>query len=566
MHTPKVSGKILLLICLSGFAVFSKGLFYPFVFDDYRHLVENPAYHPPSWTALLSFWKGFYFEMYLPMVYSVWFALVKLSDWVAGAMGKPPELLPVVFHSANLGVHLANGWLVFLLLGELSLPVAAASLGALFFVLHPLQVEAVVWISGMKDLLSAFFGLLALREGLRFFRKPNWISYLATTVLLGLAILAKPSSVILPLVLGLAWFAFRSHRDYRELWYFIPWGIISAIATLVTQNSQPVLDPATRIDFIPSFPQRLLIATDAMAFYLKHLIWPTGLSLVYDHSPYSVIAAGGPQVWFSGLTVALAISSLAMISYSAANRRVVWFGFGWFCLGLLPTLGFVPFIFQNISTVADRYAYFSLVGFSIVMAWGMSARPKLILAPAWVSMVLCAGLSWAQVSVWRDPMTLYRYALQCSPNHWFAHQLVGMQLQADGYNQEAILHFEKTVALRPDRYQSRFLLANALNLEGRKSEAIRYKRQGAEAFAEVLREDARAWMAKGEGEKSLHYLELAFSYYPRSAAIQSDWGEVLLQLGRVREARAHFLSAIALNPDLFAAAQRLEMLNRYPNR
>ncbi len=66
------------------------------------------------------------------------------------------------FHFTSVAFHAANGVLLFLLLRLLTGAFWRSVCGAALFALHPLRVESVAWVTERKDVLSGFFGLLAL--------------------------------------------------------------------------------------------------------------------------------------------------------------------------------------------------------------------------------------------------------------------------------------------------------------------------------------------------------------------------------------------------------------------
>ncbi len=65
-------------------------------------------------------------------------------------------------HLINLLLHACNTLLLFTLLRGLTGAHWRSAMVAGLFALHPLRVESVAWIAERKDVLSAFFGLLAL--------------------------------------------------------------------------------------------------------------------------------------------------------------------------------------------------------------------------------------------------------------------------------------------------------------------------------------------------------------------------------------------------------------------
>ena len=75
---------------------------------------------------------------------------------------------PSLFHAGNLVLHIMNGWMLWLLLMALGAKEWGALLGCLLFLLHPMQVEAVSWITGAKDLLCGFLSLASTLIFLRY--------------------------------------------------------------------------------------------------------------------------------------------------------------------------------------------------------------------------------------------------------------------------------------------------------------------------------------------------------------------------------------------------------------
>jgi 4-amino-4-deoxy-L-arabinose transferase-like glycosyltransferase len=75
-----------------------------------------------------------------------------------------------------------------------------SALVAALFALHPLRVESVAWVAERKDVLSAFFGFLALGSYVAYARRPCARRLALVGVWLGLGLMAKPMLVTLPFV------------------------------------------------------------------------------------------------------------------------------------------------------------------------------------------------------------------------------------------------------------------------------------------------------------------------------------------------------------------------------
>jgi protein O-mannosyl-transferase len=71
-------------------------------------------------------------------------------------------LKPWGHHFTNVVLHALNAGLLFALLQQMTGARWRSLFVAALFAVHPLRVESVAWVSERKDVLSGFFGLLAL--------------------------------------------------------------------------------------------------------------------------------------------------------------------------------------------------------------------------------------------------------------------------------------------------------------------------------------------------------------------------------------------------------------------
>ncbi|MBE8190222.1 MAG: hypothetical protein HAW58_05100, partial [Candidatus Thioglobus sp.] len=164
------------------------------VWDDGKEAVgghlSNPFVVNPSFANFLKLFSGQFFGMYIPISYLFWSGLTAFAEVLA---------LPVssILHSANVVVHIVNGLLVFTILKTFVSNKWAVLLGTLFFLLHPLQVEAVAWVSEFRGLLAFCFSLSALY----FYLKNQARLDFLPLFLFILALLSKPSAAVLPLII-----------------------------------------------------------------------------------------------------------------------------------------------------------------------------------------------------------------------------------------------------------------------------------------------------------------------------------------------------------------------------
>jgi hypothetical protein len=167
--------------------------------DDGKNVFENARLNPVTTEGVLYFWGHPYEYEYIPLSYTVWAGLALIARVSPDSAGI--SLNPYVFHSANLMLHLAAVLAAYQLLRIFTGKVWASAAGALLFALHPIQVEAVAWVTGLKDVLCGSLSLLALWQYVLFARStpvgtrlPNRsraIHYGVATVAFMLALLAN---------------------------------------------------------------------------------------------------------------------------------------------------------------------------------------------------------------------------------------------------------------------------------------------------------------------------------------------------------------------------------------
>jgi protein O-mannosyl-transferase len=345
---------------------------------------------------------------------------------------------------------------------------AAAAIGAAFFVLHPLQVESVAWISGLRDVLGGCLGLgalVVLFGGGRL----SPLRWSGASVLFLASLSAKPAGVALPLVAGLL-AAVAFCWPWRRMALALgPWLLAGAVWVIVTSNAQWAADLAR--DLVPVW-MRPLVAADALAFYLGKSAWPLGLSADYGRSPNIALAAG--WLWWTWLFPA----GIVAVLYLVRPLRIFLLPLGIFTAALLPTLGMVPFNFQVVSTVADRYAYFALLGPALALAMLVMRASRAPVTAAAAALVLVFGfLSAQRIPLWSEDLRLFAATLEVNPRSWKAMHNYASALDDRGRSAEAEPLLRKVIALRPDSAEAHNDLSVILWNLNRREEAIIAMRQ-----------------------------------------------------------------------------------------
>ncbi len=484
---PSVLLTAVLLLVAAVYAQLLSYEFLPF-WDDSINIHRNPLYFPLSWKSLLLFWTRPYEQLYIPVTYSVWAALVALSRVMAGTGVSFGTINPMLFHGANILVHLLATGIVFLILRRLldaqfsdfriapsrHRILSAAAMGSLTFALHPLQVEPVAWVSGLRDLLGGAFSLAAIALFLAWLddrptRIGRWIRYAGASTMLLLALGSKPSSVVTPALALLCggWILHSRHRSRKPLLWLLPWFALALVDVVFTSQSQTTAELARTL--VP-FWVRPLVAADALSFYLWKLLWPFdpwGLCADYGRSPNSLYDQG--TLFWSWLIP----SALTLALFFFQKTRPYWIPCLLFVIGVLPTLGLIPFSFQIVSTVSDRYVYLAMLGPAVASGLVICrSSPRIafafsiILIPVWTIATL------SQLPKWGNGDLFFRATLEQNPTSGKSRHNYACCLELQGKLPEALVEFQEAIRLRPSDAETYHDMALTLMKLGRHQEAF----------------------------------------------------------------------------------------------
>jgi len=525
---PRIVLAVVLIAVAAVYAQVVTFHFLPF-WDDDTNIHRNPLYAPLSWSSVAEFWKGPFQQLYIPVTYTVWAGLVALSRIVAGTTISFGPINAALFHGANLLVHLLSVAMVFLILrrlltahsrSQVASPeriLSAAAVGALTFGLHPVQVETVAWVSGLRDLLGGALSLAAIEVFLSWLDGPRtrlkWMRYAGASLLLLLAFGSKPGTVVTPalaLICGL-WLLKAESRRFGVLLWLIPWFLLAAAEVVMTSHAQPAAELARSL--VPLWA-RPLVAGDALGFYLGKLFWPLppwGLCADYGRAPNFLFAAG--TLYWSWLIP----TALVALLWSFKKLRVYLIPCLLLAIGVLPTLGLIPFNFQVVSTVSDRYLYLGMIGPSLALAFFLLRGNVTIRGSVAAVMVI----AWAVVSViqlpcWASGEVFFTSILARNPTSWKSRHNYACTLDAQGKLPEALKEFNEAIRLRPSNAEAYNDAALTLLKSGRRQEAIQFFQQSLQvrATAGAARNLAAALLMNGNPAEAAKVYRLAMQIDP----------------------------------------------------
>ena len=484
-----VAGVLLVLVVVAVFWPALGGEFA--MWDDHDTLHLNPRMRAPSWSSVGYYWTHQQEGLYVPMTYTAW------SGIAAIAQREAPDSLggwlrPGPFKAFNVGVHAGAVVLVYLILGRLLSGTEASTgrqqlgalAGAMLFAVHPVQVEAVAWTSGTKDLLCGGFSLLAIWQYLLYAQSaqsgsPRRWHYVGGLLAVALAMLSKPTAMVTPaIVLAIDVLLVRRSvkSSLKALW---PWFVLSLGCAVVAKLAQPA-----EWVYRPPLWARPMIAMDALAFYLYKLGWPVGLCV--DHGRRPDVVMGQWWIWATWLVPA----GVGLGLWTWRRQWPMGLAAGAvFVLGLAPLLGLVTFLFQFLSTVAEHYLYLPMLGVAMAGGWLAMRLPQRFGRMACVGVLgVLSLMSFRQCGVWQDSYSLFAHAITVNPGSSASYNNIatllsheaglmharGQSAEARAALQLAEAHLLKAVEIKPDYSTAYINLARTARKLGRADDEVAY--------------------------------------------------------------------------------------------
>ena len=429
--------------------VYLNALDNPFVYDDFRLIVDNPS--------ILSLR-----DIRFVILRDVTRPVVNFSYAIDTALWGPRpfgyHVTSVLFHALNVVLVF---WVAFLASDDarrqtttrawigLSSTVVAF-LTAAFFAVHPMMTQAVGYVASRSEVMFAAFFLLAFLAGRKWLHDGGTRWWLTCIALWVLALLSKETAAMLPVVLlaydRLVLDADRAARRRRLLRLHLPMLAVMLIAgmgrlaVLVFVEYGGQTDPEWR--FLP-------IAVDAFWRYVAMFFVPRNQAIFHDvpliDGVFSVRA-------LSGLAGLAAFAGL--IWTSRRVHSLLALGLLWFAVLLVPSA--VLAIFGRGEPMAEHRAYLPAAG--LFLAWGCAFGALWARAAQWrllaagTAVIFLASLALLTVVrnvIWDDPVVLSRQAVTLAPRHWLPRILLAESLRQNRRCAEAVPEYRRVIALRP---------------------------------------------------------------------------------------------------------------------
>ena len=555
-----------LMIVITGLVIYSNVYDVPFVFDGKYQIEDNTRIRDLQNYSTL---KGFLSRR----------PLTSFSFAINYKIGK---VKPFGYHLVNIGIHILNGLLVYVLslwvfkwlrLNKYPCPAEAenveepletpaskqmmALFAALFFVAHPIQTQSITYIVQRYTSMSASFYLGAVlfyiwARSLQVNRAPKsslqaelpeaaksnngmfgfkvFICFFLFVFLGVLALLCKENAATLfGVTLLVEYFLFdRTWAGWRKkLIWIVPITCIlvalilyffASIRGIRFENLLEDVSILTRES--RSIDRFSYLCTQFSVFvqYVRLLFFPVGQNLDYM-MPFKTGFFDG----YTPLAFLFVVFVLVVGFWNIRKRPAVSFGIFWFFI----TLSIESSIFPISDAIFEHRLYLPMFGFAVAVVYSVfdlfQNRTKWAVVILSVAFLALSTGTYLRNQIWEDPALLWADVTSKSPHNHRAYYNLGNVLQHRGKLDEALLQYEKALQLKPN-------------------------------FAVAHDNMGLIFMAKGNFPEAVKHTSMAVRMKPGNAIIQNNYGQLLLRQGRIEEAARHFHQAVRLKPR-YAKAQ-----------
>ncbi len=443
------------------------------------------------------------------------------------------------FHLTNVALHLLNAMLLCAALASLTGSWPRSAMVAILFLAHPLNVEAVCWLSARKDLLSATFFFATLLAYSAYAKRQTMARYCVLLAAFCGALMSKPMAVSIPFVLLVLdgwplnrWSQTAGDRSKRAalLLEKAPLLLLAAGAACLAAMSQRdwgAIDAGA--SFTPAI--RIQNAVVSYALYLRRIFVPSGLAIFYPHPGASLPFLHAAVA----ATLLLAVSAAVLLLRRKAPYALS--GWLWFGVVLGPVIGLVQ---VGMQAMADRYAYPSIVGIFVILVWAgadaLASQPRLAAAAAACAVLLCSFFSYVQARYWIDSEHVFTHAVQVTQRNDLAYFNLGDTFVRRKAWREARDAFARSAEINPRKSRTWTNLATAEGLLGNNERASADYRQ---ALA-IDRRDVRSLASLGLLLAKAGANEEAESLFREAITAEPRWAEPYSYLARLYDSESRW--------------------------
>jgi Tfp pilus assembly protein PilF len=515
----------ILLIITITIIIYSNVLLGEFLYDDLAFINEN------YFIKDLSYFLRYFYDIktIAPLMQSAPYRpLVTLSFainyYIAG-------MNPGIYHLTNVLLHIGCGILVYFLINALIKNWFISLLSSLFFIVHPINSEAVAWISGRSNGISLFFFLSSFLLYLYSYKEDKHsliFCFILSLICYLLAMLGKESAILLPFYLLIFNKFFHKNYNFNKLFPYFVIGFVYLIARAIfIKHLIGIESPHKPVEGILT---PILLRIESFVRYIILLVYPHNFSA---HHPIPTEFSESAFILISEFFIVIIF--LFLIYKNSENT--IKFSILWILISLFFP---VIFIFHINALVAERLLYTGTVGLSFIFEKCLSyieiVKNKFFKFGLFVLgifiLLIFSCITFNRGKVWQNSLNLWQEAYKKYPDSW----LINFNL-ATSY--DAIEQLDAAI-----EYYNRVLKIGTPSKN---------------ALAGVYNDLGIVYAKLKEYNKAYEYFTLAIENEPKNHVAYYNLGKLFLELNQPENARVFFLKSLEIFPYYTQAREGLEL-------
>ncbi len=537
---------LLITIAIIAFAAYFSSFSNGFThFDDQVQVTENQDIINLTWQKIKTIFNSTYVGMYQPFSTLIYALLI-------GFFGMKAE----AFHLFSFLIHLCNAFLIFKILQKFIQNETVIVLLCSIFLLHPMQVESVSWVSATSNVIFTFFYLAAFLSFIKDYSTNKFQT--ATFLLFILACLSKATAVSLPIILLAYLIIYQKESWKTSIIKIIPFLIISLSIGIITILGRESAEHLTDLSLSYTILERFLIFCYTIIFYPIQFLLPFNLSPFYSFP--NKLNDGFPLIYYLAPII---LAALVFLIYKFRKNEKVIFGALFYLITIAPVLQLIP-VGSQITT--DRYVYLSCIGFLLMLAPILNAI-KSTKALQIGTLILALGLgfySYSRTQVWESDATIWADVIKKDENVAQAWNNKGILAEKEANLADAERFYTRAIQLNSryaDPYSNR---GNIYAYQGKTDAALKDFNTALELkpnHPDALFNRANEFIKVGDYNTALEDLNASIAIKPQADAL-TNRAFVYIQTRKMDLAQADIEAALKIEPNK-AQAYYLRGITKY---
>lgn len=512
-------------------------------FDDNEYFADYPEVVNYNASHIKTYFSNYYVLMYQP-----------LPIWSFAVTFKYFGLNPAPYHAVNLFFHLFNILVAFLFVRALTQKPYVALFVAAFFAIHPMNVEAVTWISARSSSMFVFFYLLSLLFYVKYHLSKFEPKHLVISCLFFiLSLFSKAHAVTLPVIMVIIDIYFKRRWNLRFYVEKVPFFLLSLLFGIIA-----ISDKGTTVNILHGLEKFTLVdnfflLSYSVSFYIVRLFSPVNLCSVYVY-PEKLNGALPPEYYIAPLLLAV----LAFLVFRFRKKfPYLIFGTLFFLAGLSLTLQIIP---SRLFIVTDRYTYLPYLGLLTIIGLLIFDTKSTTLRNALVTIsvlafVVFSVLSFNRNKVWANDLNLATDIINKNPAVPYIGRAYGVRanfyLNRLQNPQMALKDYDMAINLdQTDRitYYNRGVLRNKMQDNSGVIEDMEMAEKLGLRYHDLNNFLGAAYYNEGKLEKAVENFKKAIEINPGYIEAYNNLGATLGTLNQLDSSIYFIEKALELNP------------------